>query len=74
LPVLGVDINLLEMSDRGLEDLDVRKSDGNVFREGDPQMVVSLGSLQNFPRRCLGENSLGRVAGKKCGCGELNRR
>jgi hypothetical protein len=74
VPVLGVDINLLEMSDRGVEYLNVRKSDGNVIGKGNPQMTVSLGRIQYFPRRCLGENRLGGVAGEKCGCGELNRR
>jgi hypothetical protein len=71
--VLRVNVNLLEMSDRGLEDLDMRKPNGNILRKGNPEVAVSLSSLQYCIHRCLGENGLRCVARKESGSGEFYR-
>jgi hypothetical protein len=49
-------IDLLEMSDSWLEDLDVRKPYGNIIREGDPEMPLTLGGVQDFVAGRLVEN------------------
>ena len=55
-PVLGMYIDLLEMSDGWLDDLDVRKPHGNIIREGDPEMAAALGGFQDFVAGRLVEN------------------
>ncbi len=60
------------MGDGGLEHLDVRKPHGNIIREGNPEMAVSLSGFQDFLTRGLGENGFRRVACKECGCSELD--
>ena len=47
------------MSDGWLDDLDVRKPHGNIIREGDPEMAVTLGSFQDFVAGRLVENCSG---------------
>ena len=54
-----MNINLLEMSDSWLEDLDVRKPHGNIIREGDPEMAVTLGGFQDFVAGRLVETDSG---------------
>jgi hypothetical protein len=71
--MLGMNIDLLEMSDGWLEDLDVRKPDGNIIREGDPEMAVTLGGFQDFVAGRLVENGLRCVANKESGSRELYR-
>ena len=44
------------MSDGWLDDLDVRKPNRNIIREGDPQMAVTLGGFQGFAAGRLVEN------------------
>jgi len=70
--MVGMNIDLLEMDDGGLEDLDVRKSHGKIICKSDPEMAVTLGGFQDFLTRSLGENGLRRVACKECGCSELD--
>ena len=72
-PVLGMNIDLLEMSDGWLDDLDVRKPDGNIIREGDPEIAVTLGGFQDFVAGRLVENRLRCVANKGSGSRELYR-
>jgi hypothetical protein len=70
-PMLGMNIDLLEMSDGWFDDLDVRKPHGNIIREGDPEMAVTLGSVQDFVAGRLVENGLRCVANKESGSREL---
>jgi len=70
----GVNIDLIEMGGRGLEYLDVRKPYGNIVRESDPQLAITLGPFQNFLARCLSQNGFWCVAGKELGGGELDGR
>ena len=54
--MLGMNIDLLEMSNGWLDDLDVRKPHGNIIREGHPEMAVTLGGFQNVVAGRLVEN------------------
>jgi len=61
-PVFGMNIDLLEVGDSRLEHLDVRKPHGNIIRESDPEMAVTVGGFQDFVTGSLGENGLRRLA------------
>ena len=56
--MLGMNIDLLEVSNGWLDDLDVRKPHGNIIREGNPEMAVTLGGFQDFVAGRLVENRL----------------
>jgi len=71
--VLGVNISLFEVSDGGLEDLNVRKPYGNIICKSDPKMAMTLRRFQDFMFGRLGENGLRRVTRKESGRGELYR-
>jgi len=68
-----MNIDLIEVGGGCLEYLDVRKPYGNVVRENDPQLAITLGPFQNFLARCLSQNGFWCVAGKELGGGELDR-
>ena len=51
----------------------MRKPHGNIIREGDPEMAVTLRGLQDVVAGRLVENGLRRVANKESGSRELYR-
>lgn len=72
--MLGMHIDLIEMSDSRLEHLDLRKSNRNIVRKGHPEMTLSLRLLKIFLTGRLSENRFWRVPRKEPGGGELYRR
>ena len=71
--MVGINVDLLEMYRVWLDELDVRKADRPVVGPGDPQMSLSLSSLQNVRARSLAQDGLGRVSREKLGRCQLNR-
>ena len=71
--MVGINVDLLEMYRVWLDELDVRKADRSVVGPGDPQMSLSLSSLQNVRARSLAQDGLGRVSREKPGGCQLNR-
>jgi hypothetical protein len=71
-PVFWVNIDFLEMGDGRLEDLDVGEPYGDIIRECDPEMAMTLGVFKDLQAGRLDENRLRRVAGKQCGSGEFD--
>ena len=71
--MVRMNINLLEVSDRRLENLDMRKPYGNIIREGNPEVAASLGSLQNFAGGRLREYGFRGVPREEPGRSEFDR-
>ena len=70
--MVGMNINLLEMGDRGLEYFDVRESHGYIICQCDPQMPAVLGVFQVRLAGRLGQNRRRCVMSEECGGGDLD--
>src|SRR5439155_18057121 len=73
-PMIGMNVDFLEMRNLGLEHLDVRKTDGEITPEGNPEAAFALRILQVLLAGGLAQNGVGRVAGEESGSGELDGR
>ncbi len=55
-PVIGMNVNLLEMDVARLENFDMSKADGPVTEQGHPKAAESLRRSQFFHARCFGQD------------------
>ena len=70
--MLGMDIDFFEMGSARLEHLDMGKTHGNVVGKGNPQMSLSLSSIQHCEARRFEQDSSRSVASKEFGRSELD--
>src|SRR5262249_4122263 len=72
--MLRVHIDLLEMCHLWFEHLDVREAHRRVVSQGDPEMAIALGLLQDVMAGRLAQNGRRCVPDQQLRSGELNRR
>ena len=60
--VVGVHVQLIEVSDASLEHLDLREPDGCIAMEGDPQLIFAACPLELGGAGCFAEDRFGRMA------------
>jgi hypothetical protein len=61
--MVWVNIDFVEVSDAGLEDLDLSETDGLITRQSDPEMTTFLCVLEVFPAGGFRQDRL-RVRGR----------
>jgi hypothetical protein len=71
-PVVWMDVDFFEMCGIGVEYLDMRKADGNVIGERDPQPALTLRHLQDFVAGGFAQDRFGRVSSKQPGSRKLD--
>lgn len=74
LAVVGMNINLLEMSGQRLENLDLCKPHGNSFAQCDPKVAAAACVFEFVEARCFGQDSIRCVSGKELGRSKLDGR